>query len=469
MGARPIAMGEAFTAVADDVNAVYWNPAGLAGQKFASIGAMHQESFQSLRHQFAGYVQPTLSSQLSTPNYKSAWGLGFISMFVPSDLERRSGLNENDVLNPLSSSEGSFGAYDLALSGSYSRLWAGNHALGGTLKLIRQVIDKDSAHSFAADMGWQWRGVIPDLSLGAVVQNLGPGVKFGTRFPLPVTFKAGAAYRVPRFRFPTQIALDLYLPRDNYPIFAFGFESKIIEFLSLRAGYRYRWYGNPLGTLSGLRAGVGFEYQSFNMDYAFAPFGDLGNSHRISVGWHFGKVESREFGVESAQHSVLSSTNSQLATRNSEQIPVAVLPLPPPLPAESTDGYTAFVVKGVPKVISARGTDFQVEAASPSGDWVLKKVAFRASLPTVQGLVLGVLEFHEPNFHKAYRFKLNVQPNFRSVIFDVVVSEARDKVSILGMFEGQWKPLWVEESGALLRAKSDTFPEALGIQYSHAP
>jgi len=29
IGARPLGMGEAFTAIADDANAVFWNPAGL--------------------------------------------------------------------------------------------------------------------------------------------------------------------------------------------------------------------------------------------------------------------------------------------------------------------------------------------------------------------------------------------------------------------------------------------------------
>ena len=29
VGARPVAMGSAYTAVADDANALFWNPAGL--------------------------------------------------------------------------------------------------------------------------------------------------------------------------------------------------------------------------------------------------------------------------------------------------------------------------------------------------------------------------------------------------------------------------------------------------------
>ena len=39
VGIRPLSMGGAFTAVADDVNAIYYNPAGLAGQLFSLSAA----------------------------------------------------------------------------------------------------------------------------------------------------------------------------------------------------------------------------------------------------------------------------------------------------------------------------------------------------------------------------------------------------------------------------------------------
>ena len=40
IGARPIGMGKAFVALADDVNAVYINPAGLAGLKTWQVMSM---------------------------------------------------------------------------------------------------------------------------------------------------------------------------------------------------------------------------------------------------------------------------------------------------------------------------------------------------------------------------------------------------------------------------------------------
>src|SRR5207302_10246043 len=42
-GARPAAMGEAFTGVADDIHAIYWNPAGLATLRSPELTGMHME------------------------------------------------------------------------------------------------------------------------------------------------------------------------------------------------------------------------------------------------------------------------------------------------------------------------------------------------------------------------------------------------------------------------------------------
>ncbi len=48
MGSRPIGMGEAFVAVADDSNAVLWNVAGLAGLKTREINLMYSDLYSQL-------------------------------------------------------------------------------------------------------------------------------------------------------------------------------------------------------------------------------------------------------------------------------------------------------------------------------------------------------------------------------------------------------------------------------------
>jgi len=42
-----------------------------------------------------------------------------------------------------------------------------------------------------------------------------------------------------------------------------------------------------LGGLSGLGAGLGLRMRGYNLDYAFTPFGELGNVQRLSLGARF--------------------------------------------------------------------------------------------------------------------------------------------------------------------------------------
>src|SRR5438445_11477059 len=51
-GARAAAMGDAFSAVADDVTATYWNPAGLAQIKTPEMSLMQNSSLIDTQYQY---------------------------------------------------------------------------------------------------------------------------------------------------------------------------------------------------------------------------------------------------------------------------------------------------------------------------------------------------------------------------------------------------------------------------------
>ena len=53
---------------------------------------------------------------------------------------------------------------------------------------------------------------------------------------------------------------------------------------SLRAGYRT----NAGNKSAGLAAGLGVDMKAYNIEYAYAPMGDLGNTHRFSLTFKFG-------------------------------------------------------------------------------------------------------------------------------------------------------------------------------------
>ncbi|MEK7721709.1 MAG: PorV/PorQ family protein [Elusimicrobiota bacterium] len=342
VGARAVAMGGAFTGVAGDPYAIYWNPAGLAYlEDEKNLSFFHNEYFQGLGQEFLSYSVPAKRA--------GAWGLGLNYFYTAKDLERRSGLNESDPLNPVSPVEGKFGAYDLALSAAYGRELRRDLALGATVKVIRQSIDKESGSSVALDIGllhnFNWRG--SGYTAGLTVQNLGPGIKFvSKRYVLPLTFKAGLSRRLSDSG--GLISFEADKPIDNYPSFILGVEYPLTGRMALRSGYRYRLYGNELGAWSGFSAGAGVVFDRLSLDYAFTPFGVLGNSHRFSINLRFGGAAA--------------------AAKPAAYVPPAV------------EGYTNFVFKSSPRAlaISPRGIKYEIKAFSP--DCGISGITFRTML-----------------------------------------------------------------------------------------
>src|SRR5690348_11799385 len=54
VGARAAAMGGAFSGLADDITAIYWNPAGIASLKDADVDFEYAQSFGDVTYDFIG-------------------------------------------------------------------------------------------------------------------------------------------------------------------------------------------------------------------------------------------------------------------------------------------------------------------------------------------------------------------------------------------------------------------------------
>ncbi|PIU18818.1 MAG: hypothetical protein COT18_09720, partial [Elusimicrobia bacterium CG08_land_8_20_14_0_20_59_10] len=182
-GARALGMGEAFTAVADDISCVYYNPAGLAEQasgttwKSGPAGPAGDE----VQFSHAWHVQDTALSQLS---YMARPYIYSATYFSAGKIEGR---------NADQSLSGDFTAQDLALGVSRGFM-LGPVMAGITGKIISQRIKTSGAASFAADLGLLYRFEGSPYSVGASLANLGTKVKFEDEsFPLPLRLRAGAA------------------------------------------------------------------------------------------------------------------------------------------------------------------------------------------------------------------------------------------------------------------------------------
>lgn len=298
VGARAVGMAGAYTAVPGDAYAMYWNPAGLAAVPYRTLAFTHNEYFAGMGQEYASYAQP-VAAPFMLPDGGVGSRVAGVSLnyfYTGNDIERRSGLYEGGgAISPV---EGRFGAYDMALAFGYAGDRSRALRTGAAVKLIRQSIDTESAYGAALDLGalYNFERFGRGFTAGFVLQNIGPGLRFVDRtYRLPLTAKAGLSHRLPG---GTLLALDLAKPVDNYPSLALGMEHPLGGRLLLRAGYRYRQHGNESGELSGLAFGVGFVSGRFTFDYALAPFGELGNTHRFSAAMRF--LEPGEAGLRAA-------------------------------------------------------------------------------------------------------------------------------------------------------------------------
>ncbi|MBN1823882.1 MAG: PorV/PorQ family protein [Endomicrobiales bacterium] len=265
--ARASGMGGVSAGLADDVFALYSNPAGLVGLEKGEVAATYLRYFADVNYGFIGYAAPLKEN--------SVMGVGYTYLVVP-DIEKRD-VNEANL--------GTFNASDTALNVSYAKRNVASSVLeglsiGGSIKAISSQIDTTIAYAFAADLGAMYSPA-ENLNTALVIQNISPGIKFvEVTDPLPLNVKLGVAYSGVK-NTNLGIEIDEYV-LDNKFYAAFGGEYWPVKQMALRAGYKFGYHTESLGQIAGLGVGMGFRIWSIGIDYAFAPYGELGDTHRIT-------------------------------------------------------------------------------------------------------------------------------------------------------------------------------------------
>ncbi len=150
VGARALGMGNAYTAVVNDVTSGYWNPAGLLGVKGdLQVGLMHSEYFAGIaKYDYIGLAKPIDSS--------STIGFTFIRFGIDNipntiDLIDPSGNIDYDRIT-------SFSSADHAFIITYARkMSVPGLRIGGNAKIIyRRVGSFGKAWGFGLDAGAQY-------------------------------------------------------------------------------------------------------------------------------------------------------------------------------------------------------------------------------------------------------------------------------------------------------------------------
>ncbi len=301
-GARADAMGTAYTALANDAYATWWNPAGLGflGEGLGSAEPLSSGKYAAVTFSklVPDFFDDVYYSYISYSQKLGAWsGFGVSVPFITyGDIP----ITDRDGLDLGTHTPAEFSA----VFGYGTRLRT-SMGVGASVKVYRadfapKVLELDlnegaTGTTFAADVGFLYRSTSLPLALGAAMLNMGPDityVKASEASPLPRVLKLGAAYTIlTRGTSSVLGAFDFTKPfvelRDE-PIYGGGLEYAFAwgqsGNIALRAGY----YSEKEGDVQDPTFGIGIAWKGFRYDFVSFPQSsvlDYVTRHSIQYSW----------------------------------------------------------------------------------------------------------------------------------------------------------------------------------------
>jgi hypothetical protein len=311
VGSAASSMGNAYTTMAEDLSAIYWNPARLSGLENYEAMFMHQPWLAGISFNFMAGSIPLEGIVVI--------GLG-ITMLNSGDIEETT----------LDYQDGTGSYYDassMAVSLVFSKQLTPNFSVGFAGKYIMERISTMKASALALDLGVyvvtpffeRSESNVQGIQIGMCIANYGgkmkmegddtfiavdPDINEGgnndlieadyrmQEYELPTLFRIGLAYDL----FNTAVnrvtlAMDAIHPNNNYEYINSGLQYRLAIWeqleIKLRGGYKTLFMKE---STQGLTLGFGLKLQlagmgNLLMDYAFSDMGVLGkiNSYTLSI------------------------------------------------------------------------------------------------------------------------------------------------------------------------------------------
>jgi len=264
VGSRSAGLGEAYTTLANDPTAIYWNPAGLAATSGTHLAFTHSSWLGEINNEFAAITFPSFGGTL---------GFGLIALSIPG-IEVRT---EQATADPI----GTFDSQDIAVALAFGKQWRPTLSVGFAAKYLYEKIYLNSSSGFAIDLGGIWQTPVENFKIGLSLQNLGAtNALQKEKIKLPSLVRVGGAYVLPLSAGENQLAFAMehvqFLRGGDGD--SAGAEFLFRKTLALRAGYQIGRDNR------GVTAGFGTSLNRYQLDYGYTPFtNELGNAHRFSV------------------------------------------------------------------------------------------------------------------------------------------------------------------------------------------
>ncbi len=235
---RAVAMGSAYSTAADDVNAMWWNPAGTTGVENVEVSLSHSQWFVNSKFN-TGAVAYTRGVHTI--------GISVLS-FTPETVE------ETTILQPGGTGRNlSLGTSAFSLT--YSRKFTDKLSFGVRFMLAREDLDLTDHTTFNVDFGTKFYTGLGSLRLSMALRNFGKDTEVLRRqFQQPLAFNLGTAAEVYGQQgdpFYITGAFEMNFLINWEERYHLGGEAWLSNILALRAGYMFRY------DAFGLTAGAG--------------------------------------------------------------------------------------------------------------------------------------------------------------------------------------------------------------------
>jgi len=260
VGSGALGMGKAYTALATDATAIYWNPAALANQNPYQVYFMHSVLFYGTNFDYLAGSLPTKSL--------GSFGLGMLYL-NSGDFDQRNELNQE---------LGSFNVSDLALLLSWSKEIYRGISAGLNYKFVNQRILDYSGTGHGIDLGLKKR-LFDRVDAGLMFMNLvPPKMKLAHEaqsFPMQVRVGASMKFLDDKLVLSADVAKIIGW---EYAFFNIGTEYNVIHNIAVRAGLN-----NGRITM-----GLGFALNKIGIDYGNKSVSEFGFTQNFGVKYAFG-------------------------------------------------------------------------------------------------------------------------------------------------------------------------------------
>ena len=300
VGSNAVGMGGAFTSIANDATAMYWNPAGLSFHDTKEVYFNHANWIADISFDYFGITFPM--------NNKSVLGFNITSVTMDEMEVTRYG-NEN--------TGETFRAADYAIGSSYALDLTDRFSVGFNGKYIQQSIANSHARGFAVDFGTLF--ITPfGFTLGTSISNFGPklrmsgddlligadvdeniegnnesvtGVLSTDYFDLPLVLRIGISDQFQiGARNKLVASLDAISPNDNANYINAGLKLHLLDgLISLYAGANSLFLENAENEFS-FGGGITIPQilnNSLSVHFTHEQMKFLGNSQQISISFNY--------------------------------------------------------------------------------------------------------------------------------------------------------------------------------------